>query len=125
MLSRTGGRFMTRRPRFVVLSLAALIGVVSLSAQAPQQASPQPPGRQALEIAYSPARGSWETRKPADMGMDEALLSQAIEYAKTRDTNWGKADYMADQVRTFGRPMGPVPPAHGRTNGIVIRHGYI
>ena len=32
---------------------------------------------------------------------------------------------MADQVKTFGRPLGPVPPSHGRTNGIILRHGYI
>ena len=47
--------------------------------------------------------------------MDAALLKQAIEYAKTRDSSWGKTDYMADQVRTFGRPLGKVPPSHGPT----------
>jgi CubicO group peptidase (beta-lactamase class C family) len=57
--------------------------------------------------------------------MDEALLAQAIAYAKTRDTAWGRADYMKDQLRTFGRPLGPVPQSHGPTNGLIIRHGYI
>jgi CubicO group peptidase (beta-lactamase class C family) len=75
--------------------------------------------------AYVPSADTWERRHPADLGMDPALLAAAIEYAKTRDTTWGRTDYMADQVRTFGRPLGPVPQSHGSTNGIVIRHGYI
>ena len=57
--------------------------------------------------------------------MDAALLEQAIDYAKTRDSTWGKTDYMADQIRTFGRPLGKVPPSHGPTNGVILRHGYI
>ena len=113
---------MSRMPRFVISSLVALIGAASISAQV-TPASPQ--AVRMAASAYSPARGNWETRKPADMGMDEALLAQAIEYAKTRDTTWAKDDYMADQIRTFGRPMGPVPPSHGRTNGLIIRHGCI
>ena len=75
--------------------------------------------------AYFPERDRWETRAPKDVGMDAALLAQAVEYAKTRDSAWGKTDYMADQVRTYGRPLGQLPPSHGPTNGVVLRHGYI
>lgn len=75
--------------------------------------------------AYFPEHDRWEVRAPKDVGMDATLLAQAVEYAKTRDSAWGKTDYMADQVRTFGRPMGQVPASHGPTNGVVIRHGYI
>jgi CubicO group peptidase (beta-lactamase class C family) len=32
---------------------------------------------------------------------------------------------MADQIKTFGRPLGPVPKSHGPTNGVIVRHGYI
>ena len=40
--------------------------------------------------------------------MDAALLMQAIEYAKTRDSNWGKTDYMADRSgHSAGRWAGP------------------
>ena len=109
-------------PRSIVLSLVALAGVASISAQvAERPAARQPSARS----AYFPTRDHWETRAPADVGMDAALLTQAIEYAKTRDSSWGKADYMADQVRTFGRPLGKVPPSHGPTNGVIVRHGYI
>ena len=109
-------------PRSIVLSLVALAGVASISAQVAERPAARRPSAQA---AYSPTRDHWETRTPADVGMDAALLTQAIEYAKTRDTNWGKTDYMADQIRTFGRPLGKVPPSHGPTNGVIVRHGYI
>jgi CubicO group peptidase (beta-lactamase class C family) len=105
--------------------LSALVlaaGGVSIASQVAQRsAAPSA----AAHAPYVPARGSWETRKPAEVGMDETLLHQAIEYAKTRDTNWAKTDYMADQIKTFGRPLGPVPQSHGPTNGIILRHGYI
>lgn len=57
--------------------------------------------------------------------MDPVLLAQAVEYAKTRDTTWAKVDYMADQVQRYGRPLGKLPPSHGPTNGVILRHGYI
>jgi len=113
---------MTRWPRSIVFGLMSLVGAVTISAQV---AAPPAAHRVGTHATYVPTRDKWETRKPADVGMDEALLAQAVEYAKTRDTNWGKTDYMADQIRTFGRPLGPVPKSHGPTNGIVVRHGYI
>ena len=108
--------------RSALIASAVVLGAVVMAGQAAKRPAASPAAKAA---AYSPTRDSWETRKPAEVGMDEGLLNQAIEYAKTRDTNWGKADYMADQIKTFGRPLGPVPPSHGRTNGIILRHGYI
>ena len=118
---------MSRMPRLIVWSLAALVGVASISTRVSSQGGPQGarPTAMAAAATYYPSRGAWETRKPSEVGMDETLLNAAIEFAKTRDTTWGKTDYMADQIRTFGRPLGPVPPSHGPTNGLVIRHGYI
>jgi CubicO group peptidase (beta-lactamase class C family) len=116
---------MNRRMKPVLRSIApaliALVGAAVISAQVAGPAA----HRQSERGAYTPARDHWETRTPAEVGMDAALLNQAIEYAKTRDTNWGKTDYMADQVRTFGRRLGRVPPSHGPTNGVILRHGYI
>jgi CubicO group peptidase (beta-lactamase class C family) len=108
--------------RSVVPTLIALVGAAVISAQVAKRPAAD---RQPERGAYTPTRDHWETRTPAEVGMDAALLNQAIEYAKTRDTNWGKTDYMADQVRTFGRPLGRVPPSHGPTNGVILRHGYI
>lgn len=119
-------RFMSRIPRAVLfVVLIALVGVASMFAQgatpAPSQSRPalRPPS------GYYPARGAWETRKPSEVGMDEAQLAEAIELARTRDSAFAKTDYGADQLRTFGRPLGPVPPSRGGTNGIVIKNGYL
>jgi CubicO group peptidase (beta-lactamase class C family) len=78
-----------------------------------------------LDIGYYPSRGEWQTRKPAEVGMDEALLTQAIDFAKTRTTTFGATDYHADQIRTFGRALGPVPDSHGPMNGVIVHRGFI
>ena len=108
-------------PRSTVV-LAIALGIVALfSADVVERTALAAPSTG----AYFPERDRWETRAPKDVGMDAALLAQAVEYAKTRDSAWGKTDYMADQVRTYGRPLGQLPPSHGPTNGVVLRHGYI
>src|SRR6188474_1047527 len=101
-----------------------VVGAVSIGGQTAQRPSTAATPTMKSSV-YFPARGVWETRKPSEVGMDDTLVAQAIEYAKTRDTAWARDDYMADQIRTFGRPLGPVPASHGRTNGLIIRHGYI
>jgi CubicO group peptidase (beta-lactamase class C family) len=74
--------------------------------------------------AYYPAPGDrWERRRPEDLGMDSALLGQAVAYAKTQGSTI-PADF-STQVETFGRVLGPLPKTRGDTNGIIIRHGYI
>jgi len=75
--------------------------------------------------SYFPPRDQWEVRKPADAGMDAAALAEAIAFARTQDSGWGKTDYHADQIRTFGRPLGPVPASRGGMNGVIVHHGYI
>ena len=105
---------MVRLLRPLAAGLCALAGVALLVSEVAGQSA-----------TYAPSRDKWETRKPSEVGMDEALLNQAIEYAKTRDGVFGKTDYMADQVRDYGRPLGPLPSSHSPTNGVIIRHGYI
>ena len=105
---------------FLVLASVAVVafpGVQSALSAAPAQTM--------RAAAYFPARDSWQTKKPFEVGMDDAMVAAAVEYAKTQDSNWARKDYMADQLRTFGKPLGPVPASRGGTNGIVIRHGYI
>src|SRR5262249_19569595 len=48
--------------------------------------------------SYYPARDSWESRKPADVGMDDQLLHQAVEWARAHETNRPKD--LSDQVRS-------------------------
>jgi CubicO group peptidase (beta-lactamase class C family) len=71
---------------------------------------------------YFPPPGQWTHKSPADVGMDSAKLQEAIEFAKAHGSNW---DFDRDQVRTFGRPLGPLPKTRAATNGIILRHGYI
>jgi CubicO group peptidase (beta-lactamase class C family) len=74
-------------------------------------------------VPYFPPPDKWETRPPADVGMDATLLDQAVAWAKTRETTRPKD--LADQVRTFGRLLGKMPAERGDVNGIIIRRGYI
>ncbi len=74
--------------------------------------------------SYYPAAGEgWQRKRPEDVGMDPALLAQAIEYAKSEETR--RPRDFSDQETIFGRLLGPIPKERGGTNGIVIRHGYI
>lgn len=72
---------------------------------------------------YFPPPGDWGRKAPAEVGMDEARLDEAIDFAKANETDRPR-DY-SDQVEIFGRPLGPLPKSRGGTNGLVIRHGYI
>src|SRR5258706_9245246 len=86
--------------------------------------APIPALSQSKQSAYYPAPGdNWQHRRPEDVGMDSALLEQAVAYAKTQASAI-PADF-STQVETFGRVLGPLPKSRGETNGIIIRHGYI
>jgi len=72
--------------------------------------------------SYFPPRGEWQRKSPAEVGMDSAKLRAAVEFAQSRNSTW---DFDKDQVRTFGRPLGPLPKQRSATNGVILRHGYI
>jgi len=72
--------------------------------------------------AYFPPAGSWQRKSPADAGMDSIKLQAAIDFAQAHGSTW---DFERDQVRTFGRPLGPLPRQRAATNGIIVRHGFI
>src|SRR5580765_4512462 len=71
---------------------------------------------------YYPPRGQWQTKRAAEVGMDSAKLQAAVDFALANNASW---DFDKDQVRTFGRPLGPLPKTRATTNGIILRHGYI
>lgn len=86
--------------------------------------APIPALSQSKPSVYYPATGNnWQHRRPEDLGMDSALLDQAVAYAKTQASTI-PADF-STQVETFGRVLGPLPKSRGETNGIILRHGYI
>src|SRR6266536_3660210 len=98
-----------RAIRLLVVAHALLVG--SAASAFAQQAS-----------SYFPPAGNWQRKSPAEVGMDSVKLRAAIEFAQSHGSTW---DFERDQVRTFGRPLGPLPKQRAATNGIIVRHGFI
>ena len=104
----------------VMLALCSSTGV-RLSQSAAAQATSK---SQAAKESYFPKRGeAWQRKRAEDVGMDSALLDQAVAYAKTQESEVPR-DF-STQVETFGALLGPIPKERGETNGIILRHGYI
>ena len=90
------------------------------------------PAHQAKEPAaspYFPARGSWESRPPAELGINPAKLDAAIQFSM-QNQNPNTKNLAEDILNTF-RNEAPynklIGPAQERTgmNGVIIRHGYV
>jgi CubicO group peptidase (beta-lactamase class C family) len=94
----------------LVFAIVLTFTVEWLAAAAPKAAS------------YFPAPGKWQKKAPAELGLDAGKLREAVEYALANGSDW---DFARDQVKTFGRPLGPLPKQRAGTNGIILRHGYI
>ena len=110
-----------RQLRFRILLLALCASGVALNGPPAHSQREQPAVYYPI---YYPGPGDgWQRRRPEDVGMDGALLEQAVAYAKTQASTI-PPDF-STQVETFGRVLGPLPKMRGETNGIIIRHGYI
>ncbi len=75
------------------------------------------------QAPYYPPPGEWERKTPEAVGMDSALMAEAIAFAEANETS--KPMDFSDQERIFGQPLGPLPKRRAHTNGLVIRQGYI
>lgn len=78
--------------------------------------------------AYFPPRGEWELRTPAQVGMDAALLDEAIAFAKASEST-DPRDLALNHYFTFGREphgdaIGPFKE-RGDMTGVILRHGYL
>src|SRR5262249_52822894 len=102
-----------KRRQIALVSPVTFLTMPCGFAQTAQQSAP----------TYYPSRDNWERRKPTDLGMDEGLLTQAVEWAKTQETNWPKV--LAEKVPAFGGQLGPLPGRRSDMNGIILRHGFI
>jgi CubicO group peptidase (beta-lactamase class C family) len=85
-----------------------LIGVAIPSAQAP----------------YYPPAGQWAHKTPAEVGMEAARLSAAVEFMKAHETTSPARDFSTQEI-VFGKLLGSIPTERAATNGLIIRHGYI
>lgn len=77
---------------------------------------------------YVPERDQWETRTPEAVGMDPALIQEAIRIHRDGESE-APRDQEEGQAQSFGRePMGfPIGPfaVRGAPSGVILRHGYI
>ncbi|MEQ1516452.1 MAG: serine hydrolase [Usitatibacteraceae bacterium] len=82
------------------------------------------------ESTYFPDRFDWQRRKPADVGMDAALLEESIRFVKTKDNSaprdqalaWAKS-FGANEPY-FGGLIGPTK-VRAPINGLIVRRGYV
>jgi CubicO group peptidase (beta-lactamase class C family) len=111
--------------RKLAILLVALALCLSTNVRLSQSTPAQTPSKsKTANQNYYPKRGdAWQRRRPEDVGMDSALLAQAVAYAKTQESKVPR-DF-STQVETFGALLGPIPKERGETNGIILRHGYI
>lgn len=72
---------------------------------------------------YYPPAQVWAHKSPAELGMDPALLAEAVQFAQSRETE--RARDFSDQQATFGQPLGSLPTKRAATNGVVIYKGYV
>ena len=110
-------------PCLLALVLAAASSALFVAAAA------STPVLEAAQSTYFPPRGEWETRAPAQMGMDATMLQEAIDFALASQ-NPGDRDLGAwITAQSFGREpffelFGPTT-VRADMNGLVVKDGYI
>jgi len=116
--------------RALLIVLAALVIVPAL-AQTRQVSPPSPragAAAQAPIATYFPERFDWQHKKPEDVGMDSALVSEAVEAAVAAETPGTKDMTLflqnSFQDEPFNTLIGFVKD-RGPASGLIARHGYI
>jgi CubicO group peptidase (beta-lactamase class C family) len=107
------------------LVLCVVVSATTLVLSARQAAAPA--SKQAS--TYFPAKGAWEKRDPAAVGMNKAKLDDAIAFAM-KNENTANKDLAVDIPNTFRNEapynnlIGPTQVRAGM-NGVVIHKGYV
>jgi CubicO group peptidase (beta-lactamase class C family) len=110
--------------RFTSVALLAVAGASFVALFAGQAAPPVAAAEQATAAAvYNPPPGAWQKRSASDLGLDQAALDAAVQFAQTREST--RAMDFSDQERIFGSMLGSVPNIRAKTNGLVIYKGYV
>ena len=115
---------MLRRALPVVL--AALV-IAPTYAQT-RAATPAKPGAQAAAQVYFPERLDWQKKKPEEVGMDSALIAEAVKIAIAAEPQTPKGGWES-QANSFAKEpfnsiIGPVKDRGGAA-GLIIHKGYI
>ncbi len=86
------------------------------------------PHPSAAQDPYFPPRGHWERRSPEAVGMDPALLREAMEFAVANEnpapSDLETAHPLTWNTEPFDEPIGPLKP-RGPQTGIIVKNGYI
>ncbi|HWP38457.1 MAG TPA: serine hydrolase [Gemmatimonadales bacterium] len=103
-----------------------LAGLVVVPATAPAQ---QRTARPAVVAPYYPGPGDdWERRTPAQVGMNAALLEEAIAFARANESpeprDLEQAHYFSFGREPHGEGIGPFK-TRGDQTGIILKNGYI
>jgi len=82
----------------------------------------------AAQATYYPERLNWEHKKPEDVGMNPALVNEAVKIAVDSETQ-GPKDMALFLHSSFGKEpfstiVGPIKD-RGGASGIITRNGYI
>jgi CubicO group peptidase (beta-lactamase class C family) len=90
------------------------------TAQAPRPSAPTAP--------YFPERFDWQHKTPGEVGMNPALVNEAVQLAIAADTP-GPHDMTQFLTNSFGKEpffslIGPIKD-RGPASGLITRHGYI
>jgi CubicO group peptidase (beta-lactamase class C family) len=93
-------------------------------------ATAQAPGQRAAaaQAPYFPERFDWQHKKPDEVGMNPALVNEAVQLAIAADTP-GPHDMTQFLTNSFGKEpffslIGPIKD-RGPASGLITRHGYI
>jgi len=103
---------------------------VEIPAQSRKDAEPQARQQSKPPSVYYPPRGdNWERRRPEDVGMDGAKLEDAMNFAKTIETQAFSKDPLESLVKRAasersGEIIGPTKE-RAPINVVVLRRGYI
>lgn len=95
--------------------------LVLLGAVAPMTTSAQ-------TSPYVPAKGDWQRRSPAEVGLDPVALAAAVTFARSADIGWPTD--LTEQIKKntakepFPAIVGPVKD-RTQTNGVIIKNGYL
>ena len=84
--------------------------------------------RRRAAVYYFPERLDWQHKKPEDVGMNPALVNEAVQIALAAETQ-GPKDMALFLHNSFSKEpyntiIGPVKD-RGGASGIITRHGYI
>src|SRR5580765_9040745 len=96
-------------------------GIATVSPTAPQRGVKAP-------AVYFPDRFDWQHKTPGEVGMNPALVNEAVQLAIAADTP-GPHDMTQFLTNSFGKEpffslIGPIKD-RGPASGIITRHGYI